>query len=92
MYVVVNHEITDPSKFWPTAQSATNSLPDGLKVIHTLSAIDGTKAVCVWEANSIDAVRNFLDPATKGMARNHYFASLNKEGFAMPTLSRAAGA
>ena len=92
MYVVVNHEISDTSRFWATAQSAITGLPAGLKVIHTLPSPDGRKAVCVWEADSVDAVRNFLDPATTGMARNTYFESVNKEGMAMPSLTRAAGA
>ena len=92
MYIVVNHEISDTTRFWATAQSATADLPEGVKVIHTLPSPDGRKAVCVWEADSVDAVRNFLDPATAGMARNTYFESLNKEGMAMPTLTRAAGA
>ena len=92
MYIVVNHEISDTSRFWATAQTATAALPDGVKVIHTLPSPDGRKAVCVWEADSVDAVRSFLDPATAGMARNTYFESVNKEGLAMPPLTRAAGA
>jgi hypothetical protein len=92
MYIVVTHEITDTARFWATAQSATAGLPEGLKVIHTLPSPDGRKAVCVWEADSVAAVRAFLDPATTGMARNTYFESLNKEGIAMPSLTRAAGA
>jgi hypothetical protein len=92
MYVVVNHVINDTSKFWAAAQSVTANLPTGLKVIHTFPSPDGRKAVCVWEAGSVEAVRSFLDPATAGMARNDYFQSPNKEGMAMPTLARAAGA
>ena len=92
MYVVVNHTINDTSKFWAAAQSITTGLPAGLKVIHTFPSPDGHKAVCVWEANSVDAVRGFLDKATAGIARNDYFEAPNKEGMAMPTLTRAAGA
>ena len=92
MYVVVNHEITDASKFWAVAESVTSGLPAGLKVLHTFPSVDGRKAVCVWEAESVEAVRAFLDPATADMARNEYFQAPNKEGFAVPTLRRAAGA
>ncbi len=92
MYVVVNHAINDPSRFWATAQAATASLPAGFKVLHTFPSPDGRKAVCVWEAGSVEAVRSFLDPATAGMARNDYFEAPNKEGMAMPKLTRAAGA
>jgi len=92
MYVVVNHEVTDVARFWSTAQSATANLPHGLKLVHTFPSMNGAKAVCVWEGESVDAVRTFLDPATAGMARNEYFQAPNKEGFALPSLSRSAGA
>jgi hypothetical protein len=92
MYVVVNHEINDASKFWALAQSVTAGLPAGLNVIHTFPSPNGRKAVCVWEAPSVEAVRSFLDPATAGLAHNDYFEAPNKEGMAMPTLARAAGA
>ena len=92
MYVVVNHTISDPSRFWATAKSATSGLPDGLKLIHTFPSSDGRKAVCVWEGNSVESVRGFLDPATAGVARNDYFEAPNKEGISLPALTGAAGA
>jgi len=92
MYVVVNHAINDTARFWAAAESVTTGLPAGLKVIHTFPSPDGRKAVCLWEAGSVEALRNFLDPATAGMARNEYFEAPNKEGMAIPKLTRAAGA
>jgi hypothetical protein len=92
MYIVVNHEINDASRFWATAQSATSNLPAGVRLHHTFPSVNGRRAVCVWEADSVDVVRNFLDAATAGMARNDYYEAANKEGIAMPTLTRAAGA
>ncbi len=92
MYVVVNHDINDTGRFWAAAESVATGLPAGLKVVHTFPSPDGRKAVCVWEGPSVEAVRNFLDPATAGMARNDYFEAPNKEGMAMPTLTGAASA
>ncbi len=92
MYVVVNHVINDTARFWAAAQSATKGLPEGLAVIHSFPSPDGKKAVCLWEGDSVESVRNFLDKATAGMARNEYFEVLNKEGMTLPTLARAAGA
>ncbi len=92
MYVVVNHEISDASRFWGTARSATANLPANVKVHHTFPSPDGRRAVCVWEADTVETVRNLLDPATAGMARNDYFEAPNREGISMPTLTRAAGA
>ena len=92
MYVVVNHAINDTARFWALAQSATSNLPNGMSVIHSFPSPDGKKAVCLWEADSVNSVRTFLDQATAGMARNEYFEVLNKEGMVLPTLARAAGA
>ena len=92
MYVIVNHQINDTSRFWDTARSATASLPPNLKLHHTFPSPDGRRAVCVWEADTVNAVRDFLDPATAGMARNDYFEAPNKEGVSLPTLAGAARA
>ena len=91
MYVVVQHQVTDPAKFWPAdvSQYAT-IVPPHLKLHQTLAGIDGSQAVCVWEAESIDAVRGFLDPFTAGAAVNEYFAAVNREGIAIPAASGAA--
>lgn len=92
MYIVVNHEINDASSFWAMAKSATAGLPANLRLHHTFPSQDGRRAVCVWEADSIEAVRGFLDPATAGVARNEYFDTPNKEGISVPAMVRAAGA
>jgi hypothetical protein len=47
MYVIVQHEISNPKTFWETAQTATANLPSHLKVHQTLPNHEGTKAVCL---------------------------------------------
>jgi hypothetical protein len=85
MYVIVHHQVTDQAKFWPADPSQfTMHIPPSLKLHSTLAGVDGTQAVCVWEGQSVDAVREFLDPATAGAAVNAYFAAVNKDGIAIP--------
>jgi hypothetical protein len=86
MYVIVNHEIVDAGKFWQAAQSLVPSLPANVKLHHSYPSADGRKAVCVWEAESVDTVRELLDPMTEGMARNEYYQAPNKEGVSLPSL------
>ena len=90
MYVVVQHRVTDPAKFWPTdvAQYAT-MVPPHFTLHHTLAGTDGSQAVCVWEAASVDALRDWLDPFTAGGSVNTYFAAVNKEGVAIPAAQPA---
>jgi hypothetical protein len=85
MYVLVHHTVTDRDNFWATAQAAIPNLPSHLQLHHTLSARDGSRATCLWEADSVDAVSAFLEPALGAYARNEYAESENREGIAVPS-------
>ncbi len=85
MYVLVHHTVHDPAQFWSTAQTAIPNIPPTMKLHHTLSARDGTRASCLWEADSIDAVRDFLEPALGAVSTNEYREAENREGIALPT-------
>jgi hypothetical protein len=41
--------------------------------------------VCIWEAASVDASRNLLEPVIGSIGRNEYFPVQNREGFARPS-------
>jgi hypothetical protein len=83
MFILVQHQVTDPTAFWSDAQKGIANTPSHLKLHHTFPAPDGTKAVCVWEAASVDTLKTFLEPAVRG-SRNEYFEVANKEGVALP--------
>ena len=83
MYVVVQHTISEPAAFWNAADP--NTLSPDIKLHHTFPAPDGSRAVCIWEAESVDAVRNVLEPVIGRVSRNEYFAVENREGFARPS-------
>lgn len=75
MYVSVHHAITDPQKWNQATKSIMamtqqGQLPQGLKGLMYLPSTDGHKADCVWEANSVDALKKFLDSQTGTAARN----------------------
>jgi hypothetical protein len=80
---VVQHNISEPATFWNAADPTTIS-PE-LKLHHTFPTPDGTRAVCIWEAASVDALRNSLEPLIGSTSRNEYFAVENREGFARPS-------
>ena len=91
MYVVVQHQVTDQAKFWPTdvAQYAAMTPPQ-FRLHHTFAGTDGSRAVCVWETESLEALRDWLDPFTAGASVNAYFAAVNREGVAIPAGRSAA--
>ena len=47
-------------------------------------------AVCLWEAPSIDALRDYLDPATAGMSENTYFDIDSERAVGLRSLLRQA--
>jgi hypothetical protein len=83
MFIVVQHSISDPSVFWNSADP--NTLSKEVKLHHTFPTPDGTRAVCLWEADSIEAVRNVLEPISAGVSKNEYFQVENREGFVRPS-------
>ena len=91
MYVLVQHTISDPPTFWNSADPT--SLSPKAKLHHTFPTPDGTRATCVWEADSVETVRNLLEPVVGKVSRNEYFPVENREGFAFPSrVPRAATA
>ena len=83
MYIMVHHTISEPAAFWNAADS--NTISPELKLHHTFPTPDGTRAVCIWEAASVDALRNALEPLIGRMSRNEYFPVENREGLARPS-------
>ena len=73
MYIIVNHYIKAPQNFWALVKEKANSIPSHLTFHSTFPSKDLMKAVCVWEAESIDAVRDFLDETFGDFSRNDYF-------------------
>ena len=89
MYILVDHTISDPAAFWGSAEQVMR-MPPGVKLHQTFPTRDGTKAVCVWEAESIDALRGFIEPLVGRVSRNEYLEVENKEGVASPSGVRTA--
>ncbi len=89
MYVSVHHTITDPQKWGQTSQNIMaltqqGRLPQGLKGLIFLPSVDGRKADCVWEANSVDTLKNFLERETGTSAKNEYIPIKADAAFGLP--------
>lgn len=90
MYILVRHTISDPDTMWARARQSLPSLPAHLKLHHSIPTPDGKTAVCIWEAASIDTLREYLDPMLGSSAKNEYLEVVNKEGVALPSAVRLA--
>lgn len=84
MFIVVQHDITNKDAFFGLAQEIADEVPAGIKPIQFLPSTDSTKAVCLWDAKSIDAVKNYLEPKTGKSAKNTYYAVDSKVAMGLP--------
>ena len=92
MHVVVQHRITDPEKFFSIdAEEVAGGGPPGVQGRQFFPSQDESTAVCLWDADSIDTLRNYLDPATAGASENTYFEVDTQRAVGLPETA-AAGA
>ena len=92
MIVSVHHMIKNPEKWEQSVKhimelSDQGRLPKGLRGLMYLPAMDGHQADCVWEANSMESLRSFLDGENANAARNEYFQVDESSAFGLPAHS-----
>jgi len=71
MLIVAQHAVTDPAVFWPTAAQAP--LPDDVRLLQVLPSIDGRHGVCLWQAESVERVREIVNAAVGHVSRTEFF-------------------
>ena len=92
MHVVVLHRITDPDQFFSIdAEQVAGGGPPGVQGRQFFPSQDRSQAVCLWETDSIDTLRDYLDPATAEVAENTYFEVDTERAMGVPEAA-AAGA
>ena len=89
MHVSVHHIITDTQKWEQVTKNMMAAveqgrLPQGLKALMYLPGADSRKADCLWEAQSVDTLKNFLDGQIGTAARNDYFQINTGAAFGLP--------
>jgi hypothetical protein len=92
MHIVALHRITDPDRFYSmNAEEVAGGGPPGVQGRQFFPATEANTAVCLWEAPSIDSLRDYLDPATAGASENTYFEVDVERAMGLPEAA-AAGA
>jgi hypothetical protein len=68
MYIVAQHRIKDPARFWSLSPEGP-----GAPTLHAAyPSNDKTRGVCLWQSDSIDALRDSLDTLVGDAAENTY--------------------
>jgi hypothetical protein len=70
MYVAAIHTISDPEKFWSADPSA---IPADVTLLSTFPKEDRSRALCLWEADSVETVQSLVDAMAGDAAKNECF-------------------
>ena len=89
MLIVVEHTITDPDAFFALAARVAEA-PSGIKGLQFFPSVSKDRAVCLWQANSIEALKGFLEPLSAQISRNTYYEVDGTKAMGLPNLSAAA--
>ncbi len=92
MLVIAHHHIHDPEGFWPRAAEVTKNLPAGLKVLGIYPAKDGKTGTCLWEADNVQDVQQFLDEHAGPYAKNIAYELDEERAVGLPNIKMAEAA
>jgi hypothetical protein len=74
MFVTVLHHIHDPEGFEKAEEKALEAgLPTHVALPIHAATNDHSFGICIWEGESVDAVREVVEGAVGAWAKNEYF-------------------
>jgi hypothetical protein len=81
MYVGVHHHVSDPEGFRAAEQkSLEEGLPEGISLPIHATTSDYTTVMCIWEGESVEAVRELVESVVGEYSENEYFEMAKVEG------------
>jgi hypothetical protein len=87
MFITVIHRISDPDTFEAVASEATAKIPSHLKLHQYLTGTDRRTATCLWEGQSVDKVRELLEPILGHVSKNEYVPLNAESAVGLPATS-----
>ena len=89
MFIVVEHTITNPDVFFGLAPRVAEA-PSGINALQFFPSVNKDRAVCLWEAKSVDALKGFLEPLSAQSSRNTYYTVDSAKAIGLPSKKSAA--
>ena len=88
MYVVVQHSFIDPSVAFPRGERLIKmeGAPAGARALQFYPASDGSRATCLWEAPSVDAIQGYVDETLGDSSTNLCYEVEAEQAFAKQPL------
>jgi hypothetical protein len=78
MYISVIHKILDTNKFWEICQREIPKLPSHILLHQVFPNKEMELCICLWEANTIDDMKTYLESILKDICTNEYI-QINEE-------------
>lgn len=85
MFVVVHHQVKDPNYFFADIPSVAQNAPPGVHPRMFCPSQDKNSAVCLWQAESVEAVRAYVDETAGPSAVNTYIEVDESYSIGLPT-------
>ena len=84
MYVVVQHQIKDPEQAFARGERLVKNegAPTGARALPFYPAQDGSAVTCLWEAQSIDSVQQYVDETLGDSSDNSFYVVNEEQAFA----------
>ena len=84
MLIIAHHHISKPVEFWKSAKENTQTLPGTLKLHGVYPSKDQKTGTCIWEANSVQEVQDFVDKYTGKYSKNYCYEVNVKDSMGLP--------
>ena len=89
MFIIVEHAITNSDAFFALVPKVADA-PSGIKALQFFPSTTKDRAVCLWDAKSLDALKGFLEPLSGQSSRNTYYMVDGTKAMGLPTAAAAA--
>ncbi len=83
MFIAIEHDIHEPETFQKCADDVF-PLPDGFHVHQFFPATDMSRAVCLYEAPSVDQLSEYIDSTLGDSSTQRYFPVNAEHGIGLP--------
>ena len=91
MHVVIQHRIKDPERFFSgDPEEVASGGPPGVRGRQFIVSQDKSAAVCLWEADSVENLRDYMDGLTGDSAENTYFEVDGEMSMGLPERVQAS--
>ena len=86
MFIIVEHTIRDAALAFARGQNLLEGrdAPTGVQVRKFYPSTDQSAVICLWEGNSVDEVRDYVDATLGDSSENVYFEVDARQALGLP--------